>query len=161
MEGPASLETVAFADGYEDLSGRHDRTLDDKLRVVLPAGRWREVFAAGGKLTAWTDCLALWTPRSYRAVTAQLVARERGKELVPGTVGDFREDTVDVTPDGQGRIILPVDLRADAGIGEKGAEVVLVGNGDRVEIWDRARRAEDRSTRSRKAAVTTLRSLGL
>ena len=38
MDGPATLERVTFADGYEDLSGRHVRTLDDKFRVVLPAG---------------------------------------------------------------------------------------------------------------------------
>ena len=84
MDGPATLERVAFGDGYEDLSGRHPRTLDDKFRVVLPAGRWRELYAPGGKLTLWVDCLALWTPRSYRVFTAHLVERERNGELPEG-----------------------------------------------------------------------------
>lgn len=159
MERPATLERVTFGEGYENLSGHHDRTLDDKFRVVLPAGAWRDLFAEGGKLTFWTDCLALWTPRSYLVVTAELVDRERRGELPYGTHSDFREDTVDVTPDSQGRFVVPADLRAEVGIGGHGAEVVLVGAGDRVEIWDRAARAADRATRSRESLRSALRSI--
>jgi len=159
MDGPTTLERVAFGEGYEDLSGRHPRTLDDKFRVVLPAGRWRDLFAGGAKLTLWVDSLALWTSRSYRVFTAELVDRERRGEIERGSHADFREDTVDVTPDGQGRIILPPDLRDDAGIGGKGAEVLLVGVGDRVEIWDRARREADRAGRGRDALKHTLRTI--
>ena len=158
-EGPELLERAAFADGYEDLSGRHLRTLDDKFRVVLPAGGWRDLFAEGGKLTYWVDSLALWTPRSYRSVTADLLAKERAGDVAQGTHLDFREDTVDVTPDGQGRIVLPTDLRHEVGIGDKGAEVLLLGRGDRVEIWDKRRRETDRATRPREAAARALRAI--
>ena len=159
VAAPATLERVTWGDGFEDFSGKHPRTLDDKFRVVLPAGPWRDHFAEGAKLTIWVDCLALWTARSYRAFTAELVDRER-RGLVPrGTHGDFREDTYDVTPDSQGRIALPADLRETCGIGGKGAEVLLVGNGDRVESWDRARREADRATRGREALQHTLRDI--
>ncbi len=157
--GSTTLERAAFVDDYEDLSGRHARTLDDKFRVVLPAGGWRDLFAEGGKLTWWIDSLALWTPRSYRSITADLLAQERTGVVPQGTVLDFREDTVDVTPDGQGRIVLPPDLRHDVGIGDKGAEVLLVGAGDRVEIWDRGRREAERATRPRRVAADALRAL--
>jgi MraZ protein len=156
---PEVLERAAFAEGFEDFSGRHPRTLDDKFRVVLPAGAWRDHFAEGGKLTSWFDSLALWTPRSYRSITADLLARERAGDIAQGMHVDFREDTVDVTPDGQGRIVLPADLREEVGIGGKGAEVLLVGAGDRVEIWDRARRDAERATRPRKMGVEALRAL--
>jgi len=157
--GPALLERAAFAEAYEDFSGRHPRSLDDKFRVVLPAGRWRDAFAEGGKLTDWIDCLALWTPRSYRVVTADLLAQERDGRVPDGTHGDFREDTVDVIPDGQGRIVLPTDMRHPVGIGDKGAEVLLIGKGDRIEIWDPARRAADRATRPRETAARALRAI--
>jgi DNA-binding transcriptional regulator/RsmH inhibitor MraZ len=156
--GPTQLERAVFADGHEDFSGRHPRTLDDKFRVVLPAGNWRDHFADGGKLTFWIDCLALWTPRSFRVVTADLLSQERMGVVPEGTYGDLLEDTVDVTPDGQGRIGLPGDLRHDVGIGDKGAEVLLVGKGDRIEIWDKGRREADRATRPREAAARALRS---
>lgn len=159
MEAPATLERAAFGEDFEDLSGRHLRTLDDKFRVVLPAGAWRDLFVEGGKLTYWIESLALWTPRSYRSVTADLLAQERAGGVPEGTHGDFREDTVDVTPDGQGRIVLPTDLRHDVGIGDKGAEVVLVGAGDRIEIWDRSRREAERATRPRKVSSASLRAL--
>lgn len=158
-DGTTVLERAAFPVGFEDFSGRFPRTLDDKFRAVLPAGAWREAFADGGKLTFWIDCLALWTPRSYQSVTADLLAQERQGEVPEGTYGDFREDTVDVTPDGQGRILLPTELRHEVGIGDKGAEVLLVGKGDRIEIWDRARRDADRSTRPRESAARALRAI--
>lgn len=158
MDGPATLERVAFPEGYENLSGRHARTLDDKFRVVLPAGSWRDLFAEGAKLTVWVDCLALWTRRSYLGVTAELLDRERRGELRHGIHTDFREDTVDVTPDGQGRFVLPADLRAQVGIGGKGAEVLVIGNGDRAEIWDRATREAHRAGRSPESLRDDLRN---
>lgn len=157
--GPALLERAAFAPGFEDFSGRFPRSLDDKFRAVLPAGRWRDAFAEGGKLTYWIDCLALWTLRSYRSVTADLLAQERDGLVPEGTYGDFREDTVDVTPDGQGRIVVPTDLRHEVGIGDKGAEVLLIGKGDRIELWDPARRAADRASRPRETAARALRAI--
>jgi DNA-binding transcriptional regulator/RsmH inhibitor MraZ len=159
MDGPATLDRVTFGDGFEDLSGGHARTHDDKFRAVLPAGRWRELFGEGGKLTPWVECLALWTPRSYRVFTAHLLERERAAELPEGTYLDLRQDTVDVTPDAQGRIQLPTDLRHGVGIGDKGAEVLLLGAGDRIEIWDRARRDADRARRPREAQQSALRAL--
>ena len=159
MDGPTNLERAAFAEGHEGFSGRHARTLDDKFRVVLPAGRWRDHFAEGGKLTFWIDCLALWTVRSFTSVTADVLSQERMGIVPDGTYGDLLEDTVDVTPDGQGRIVLPTDLRHEVGIGDKGAEVLLLGRGDRVEIWDKRRRDTDRATRPREAAARALRAI--
>jgi MraZ protein len=159
MDGPATLQRVSFPEGYENFSGGHPRTLDDKFRVVLPAGVWRDHFAEGAKLTLWVGCLALWTSRSYLSITAELVDRERRGEVARGTHRDFRQDTVDVSPDSQGRIVLPADLREAVGIGGKGAEVLLVGNGERVEIWDRARREADRAHRDRAALIENLSTI--
>ena len=159
MDAPQNLERAVFADGHEGFSGRHARTLDDKFRVVLPAGRWRDHFVEGGKLTFWIDCLALWTLRSFASVTADVLSQERMGIVPDGTYGDLLEDTVDVTPDGQGRILLPTDLRHEVGIGDKGAEVLLLGRGDRIEIWDKRRRDADRATRPREAAARALRAI--
>lgn len=158
MDGPASLELVTWPAGFEDFAGRQQRTLDDKFRVVLPAGPWRDAFSAGGKLTDWIDCLALWTPRSYQEYTAGLWARERAGQVAEGTHRDFREFTVDVVPDGQGRIILPADMRSEVGIGGKGDDVVLVGVGDRIEIWSPERRAAERAVRTPEMRRAALRA---
>lgn len=152
------LAAPTFPDGYEDFSGRHDRTLDDKGRVVLPAGEWREHFESGAKLTPWTGCLALWTRRSYRDVCAFMRARVRQGALEPGALEDFQEDAVDVRPDVQGRLQLPEGLRHEFGIGDKGASVVLSGQGDRVEVWALDRKRDRRAERPRAAYVDALRA---
>jgi MraZ protein len=44
--------------------------------------------------------------------------------------------STEVSVDSQGRVAIPVKLRAWAGIGEQG-DVVIVGTGSKVEIWSR------------------------
>lgn len=150
---------AVFAPGHESFSGTHPRTLDDKFRAVLPAGEWRELFARGAKLGPYLNRLALWTGRSWQFVAGELLSQERMGLVADGTYRDFVSDAVDVAPDAQGRIGLPEALRRRAGIGDKGAEVLVVGVGHHVEIWDRRRYEGEREARDVDAGARALEAL--
>ena len=128
------LQAPRYDEGYEHLGQREDRTVDEKGRVILPAGAWRDVFADGARLTLFRGCIALWTLRSYGAVVAQLHAEQRLGKRKPGTVEAFRAETRHINLDGQGRLTLPAELRELVGIGGHGSMVTIEGQGDRLEF---------------------------
>lgn len=159
VEETSVAPAAVFAPGHEHLSGTHARTLDEKARAVLPAGEWRELFARGAKLGPYLDRLALWTPRSWAYVTGEILTQERMGLLPDRAYDDFVSDAVDVTPDAQGRVVLPEALRHRVGIGDKGAEVLLVGMGHHLEIWDRRRHEGQRGARDVDAAAKAVQAL--
>jgi MraZ protein len=112
--------------------GRHNHTLDAKGRLAIPA-RFRELLANGAVLTRGADrSLALYPAESWRAL---------GEKIDQLPMGDadarslrrfvFAEATL-VEFDGQGRILIPSELRAFAGIDRS---VVVIGVNRSVEIW--------------------------
>ena len=128
------LQAPRYDEGYEHLGQRELRTIDDKGRVILPAGAWRDVFAGGARLTPFQGCLALWTLRSYGSVVARIHAEQRAGRTNPGTVEAFRAETRHISLDGQGRLTLPAELRELVGIGGHGSSVSIEGQGDRLEF---------------------------
>ncbi len=124
-----------YPPGYEYLAGYEERTVDDKGRLVLPAGPWRDAFSGGARLTSWKGHLALWTVRGWGDVVAEVHAEQKLGTRPAGTVEGFRRSTQMVTIDGQGRFALPPRLRERAGIGGQGSLVAIDGQGDRLEIW--------------------------
>lgn len=118
-----------------ELLGTHSYQLDPKGRVSLPA-RFREAFADGAVLTLGQDgCLfcfprAEWDARSAEVRSLPL-SDASGRAYARMFFG--KAEPVDI--DGQGRLLIPRRLRAEAGIDE---EAVVVGVYDRMEIWDRS-----------------------
>jgi len=113
--------------------GEHDRMLDIKGRVILPA-RFRDRFEGTAFLTRSLDgCLALYTDEEFEQVTDEL--RQKSKRGVDerNVVRTLAAGTVEVEPDRQGRVAIPAHLRTYAGLDER---VMIVGAISRVEIWD-------------------------
>lgn len=111
--------------------GEQRCALDDKGRINFPA-KFREEMGAEFTLTRWLDkCLVAFPPKQWDRVVALLAQggltkSRKIKRLLYG-------GAVDVTPDKQGRILIPTELRGHADIQK---EVVVVGVGELVEIWD-------------------------
>jgi MraZ protein len=114
--------------------GRHDRSLDDKGRLVLPAN-YRRPFEdeGGGVLAPWDRCLGLWTKATYGDVMHQIIDKVRDGEADDDIVRLFQSDAADVQLDAQGRFVVPEEHRHHAGITR---EVKVLGQTTRVEIWD-------------------------
>lgn len=119
---------------------RYHHTIDAKGRLSIP-GKYREALArrATGVLIVTTDeeqCLAMlpldeWERRAAKIQTMPDTARA-SKDYRRS----FHGDAVDCTLDGQGRILLPPELRQYAGLDR---DVMLVGLYNYFEAWSLAR----------------------
>jgi MraZ protein len=112
--------------------GRHHHSLDTKGRLAIPA-RFRDELAGGVVLTRGIDrCLSLYPLAEWEP----LAAKVNGLPLSDPDARAFRRlvfsEAVDLSLDGQGRILLPPELRGYAGIER---EVVVIGVNAYLEIW--------------------------
>ena len=133
-DGKGNAPLQSLPTGYELLTGEQERTVDEKGRIVLPAGQWREAFA--GK--AWVGpfkggSLVLWTERSFAHALSEIAAQETARALPDGSIEHFRRSNPQVTVDAQGRLTLPPPLRQLRNI-DLNTPVLLEGQGDRLEL---------------------------
>lgn len=114
--------------------GNFEYQLDDRNRVALPP-KFREAFANGAVLVPGLDgCIEVYTPEGYEA-ESNVVDRvpaysAEGRQLRRA----FYASAFDAQRDAQGRLLVPAKLLAYAGIER---DVVVLGNDQRLEIWDR------------------------
>ncbi len=115
--------------------GIHDHTLDAKNRLTVPA-RARTQLAGGVSLTkGFERCLQIWPAEDYDRITRQALGSmnplgPEARELKRHLYGN----TVSTELDSAGRIMLPPPFASYAGIGK---EVVVIGAGECLELWDR------------------------
>lgn len=115
--------------------GKVEYQLDDRKRVPIPP-LYRPAFESGGYLSLANDpCIQLHTPDSFaatariiEAIPAETPEGDEARRAFFGNVGLVQKDA-------QGRITLSNDFLAHAAITR---DVVVVGVGDKLEIWDRS-----------------------
>jgi MraZ protein len=120
------------------LTGTFQRSLDEKLRLALPR-RFREMLSAQKQLilTPGTDgSLALFSQQSFAELTGRLAARSPTSQDVRAFSRLLYAQSQTVEVDSQGRIRLPAEL---ARLASLEGEVILLGVGDRIELWNRSR----------------------
>lgn len=122
------------------LSGTHECSLDNRFRMAIPA-KLRAPFAEGAMVGWWLDeCLVVvptdqWGGLIERTFGSMSVLDDESRELSRFLLAGAYEQDLDK----QGRVLLPAELRAHAGI-EQRAKVV--GAGDYLEVWDPDRLTE-------------------
>lgn len=137
--------------------GTFDHTLDAKNRLTVPA-RYRAALADGVVLAMPVDlkpCVGVWRPQEYDAYTRRALAEmpplsSRLTELERFFYGSSH----DAELDSAGRIMIPTALRESATLSK---DVIVVGVGDRLELWDKARWGEHRSALLEGVAEVTAR----
>jgi MraZ protein len=114
--------------------GRHEHSLDDKGRVILPA-KFRSHFEHGGYLAPEQDgCLSLWTPEQFEVQMDAMVERSAVSRSDRNLVRLWASTSHELEIDKQGRMAIPLRLRQYAHLVD---EVLVLGAIDRVELWDR------------------------
>ncbi|MGE5552449.1 MAG: division/cell wall cluster transcriptional repressor MraZ [Betaproteobacteria bacterium] len=116
--------------------GEYEHSVDDKGRLIIPA-RFREELGLRFVVTRGLDrCLFVYPLGEWgKLVEEKLQTLPLGKTEARAFVRTLMSGATECELDKQGRIILPANLRAYAGL-EK--DVVVIGVSSRVEIWSKA-----------------------
>ena len=127
--------------------GTFEHALDAKHRLTIPA-KFRGALANGVVLAASHEiepgsprCVAIWTPEAYDVFTTSTLA---GLNPSSPTARElkrfFFNASADAELDAANRVMIPTFLMTYAGL-EK--DVVVTGSGECLEVWDRARHAQN------------------
>ncbi|KAB1643974.1 division/cell wall cluster transcriptional repressor MraZ [Gulosibacter chungangensis] len=113
--------------------GTYSPKLDDKGRLILPA-KFREDLAEGVVLTRGQDrCVYVFSSSEFEGFHAQIrqapVTSKQARDYLRLLLSAAHAET----PDKQGRITIPPQLRKYAGLDR---ELAVIGAGTRAEIWD-------------------------
>jgi MraZ protein len=115
--------------------GEFRHSIDMKSRIAIPA-KFRTKLAGGAIIAKGLDnshCLYLLTVKDWESFVQKIVSASVGKADSRALSRHVLSGASEVTLDGQGRILIPDNLKKYAGLGK---EAVIVGVYNRMEIWD-------------------------
>lgn len=135
--------------------GNSNHTIDSKGRVILPK-EYREELGESFYITrGFENCAQVLSLDEFDRLRAQIRTLPADKALTLQYL--FISPAVLVSPNSQGRVLIPQKIREDCGLD---GEVTVVGMDSRIEIWDKAAFAafmEQRKKDSIKEALELLR----
>ncbi len=115
--------------------GSYEYQLDERNRVAIPPD-FRDQYEAGAVLaTGMEPCVVVHTPASFERAAEAVEAIPEETEAGRDARRDFYSNAFKEKKDSQGRLLLRSKLIAHAGLHK---DVVVIGSGAWVEIWDRA-----------------------
>jgi MraZ protein len=125
--------------------GTYDHTLDAKKRLTVPA-RYRATLADGVVLAMPVDlrpCVLVWRPQQYEDYALRAMAdvpplSSKLAKLERFFYGNSQETELDAA----GRVMIPAFLADHASLRK---DVLVVGAGNRMELWDKAAWNEHRA----------------
>ena len=124
--------------------GRHDPRLDDKGRLFLPA-EYRDELGGVVVVTKGADrCLFVFSDAEFRLRADRVKQASQATRAARDAARTFFSSAFDQVPDKQGRITVPAGLRSYAGLER---DCVVVGAGNRLEVWDLAAWEAEESSR--------------
>ena len=136
----------------------YNHSIDAKGRVIVPA-KFREELGETFVVTQGLDgCLFVFPNGEWKNFEEKLKTLPMANKDARKFVRFFLAGAALAEVDKQGRILLPAVLREFAGL-EK--DVVLVGVGNRVEIWDKKRWEECTSFDDMDEIAEHMADLGL
>jgi MraZ protein len=129
--------------GHAPLKGAFPLRLDTNGRIALPAAL-KGPFTGEAVLRPHRQkYLNLYTPLAFEEVVKAYVAGQPEGVLDPRTRKRLYMSTTEVAVDRQSRLVVPPELRARVGLGER---IVLAGAIEAVEIWPAETFADEEAT---------------
>lgn len=121
--------------GGSVFTGRHERQLDPKGRLALPAP-YRPRFEPACFLAFGSDgCIEVWTRELFEETAKEATEKMKRGEISREAWRATAHNALEVAIDGQGRVTVERALRDYAGL-DLETKVVVAGSYDRVEIWN-------------------------
>jgi MraZ protein len=123
------------------LDSTYECKIDDKGRVLLPTKLKGELaaFIINGfilKRGVFNNYLELWPKSEWDKQTIEINKLNRFNRKNVEFIRKFMSGLKQVELDGLGRLLVPKDLMAFAGIDK---DIVMASMIDRIEIWDKAK----------------------
>lgn len=124
------------------LVGQWEASVDQKGRVIIPS-KLREILSSyrGEQLYIALEldgCLSIMPNSVFQNYLEIFQSAPWTNEEARFMKRFLCSNAQICSFDPQGRVLIPANLRARAGI-KPGSEVMIVGNADRVEIWNKKR----------------------
>ena len=122
-------------------SGKYYYTVDPKGRVMIPAPL-REIIAANYSPKLYItnapseNCLHIYPLEEWNILQDKVRTLPKMDRNVRVFMRRVIASAVETALDKQGRVLIPAAHRDDSGIN---ADVVVVGQIDKIEVWDRAK----------------------
>ncbi len=114
--------------------GRFEHQMDERGRVSLPSAfRSREEGDRFVLMQFGDPFLTLFPDEVWTGVQERLLQFRRSGKAAANQVRDLTSRAIDLSSDRQGRILIPAWLKDAAQLGSK---VLMIGNLDRIEVWD-------------------------
>ncbi|WP_419896451.1 division/cell wall cluster transcriptional repressor MraZ [Roseomonas sp. USHLN139] len=139
--------------------GTHTNRLDRKGRVSVPAPFRAELTRLGTEEVVLRPshrmaCIEAWPLPAFEAMSGGLDNYDIFSDAQDDMAAALFADAWPMRPDGEGRIMLPEELIAHAGLGET---IAFVGLGRIFQLWEPAaakRRTEEARARARERGLT-------
>lgn len=115
--------------------GTYEHNLDDKGRLVIPSKLREE---AGNKIyimKGFDNSLSIYKLEEFEKLTQQFNSNAFNHKVYRDYLRVRLASTCELEVDKQGRVQLPIQLLKRYNIGK---EVVVIGAGDHMEVWNKA-----------------------
>ncbi len=137
---------------------QYNHTVDPKGRLIIPA-KFRDILGEEFVVTKGMDgCLFAYANEDWRVFEEKLTSLPITNRDARKFARFFLAGAAQVEVDKQGRILLPAHLRE---FGELEKDVVLVGVGSRIEIWNRDKWESEGTDDDMDSIGNSMESLGL
>lgn len=116
-------------------SGMSNHSIDAKGRIVLPA-KFREELGDTYYLARGFGncCIQAMSVEQFNSICAKIMELPADKAMALQYT--FMATAVEVTPNAQGRVIIPQTLREFAGVE---SDALVIGMNNRIEIWSKVK----------------------
>ena len=137
---------------------QYNHTVDTKGRLIIPS-KFRELLGEEFVVTKGMDgCLFAYANDDWKVFEEKLTSLPITNKDARKFARFFLAGAAPVEVDKQGRILLPAHLRE---FGELEKDVVLVGVGSRIEIWNRDKWENESADDDMDAIGNSMEGLGL
>ncbi len=136
--------------------GTYQHNIDSKSRVIIPA-KFREELGETFMLTkGMNNCLFVLSMEQWQLFQDKIASLPVASGLQ--LVRFFCAGACDATPNAQGRILVPDNLRKYAQLDK---DVTVIGTGNRVEIWNTEKWNEYLENQSQESIMQAMELLGI
>jgi len=123
--------------------GEYERSLDSKGRLAVPAELRADLGHGAILARSFDTCLCIYPAEKWEALVRAADDLSEVRYEVRALIRSLFSGAVPMTLDRQGRVVVPAFLREHADLH---GEVVVVGVGSRVEIWNKERWVGERQS---------------